>query len=565
MYVTKCKTFPDCIYTEGDIQNFIKPKRVNRMTIWETNIDKEYEALAPEKYVMVVYCKDDNDEDDNLFDSGYCVFDTSVNIPGQTITLVENEPFYKYAVRNEKGIIKIDLKGGRKIQNLNIDIMIFSGDITFDVENFENTIQNSYHKYYLSNKIFYHFNIENLSYDNIELEYIAQINSFFNIKYSINSSILMQIEENILSDENYLVQIDPTLYSKTIYISNYRVKKKQPFFINFYSLNCELEIRNINEDEIYFFEGYAQEVISKRESHYSLEKYEYKIKIKEADLSNYNHKMCMLYVNGYETPDSEFQTEIVIGENINQNILFENEFKSIRFLYPLADPLYDLAFYINIIEIHNYQIKIFINTEDKPFKEYNVTKSGIYYLESKDIVLYCEKDTLCNIIIEISVTKIISENYPIFDFGIRQIKNTPSYFRKNQIKKDFTCGDRFYYLYTDIGKNEKAEIVINFLREVGYIAAKVVRKDQFLVDEEANWRGTYRMPSRDWEDSIYLNLYNKNLEITPEYTQDCIEGCYLLLSIQKYGFFDYVDDSYFLPFSIIYFDVVILPHLLDII
>ena len=229
MYVTKCKTFPDCIYTEGDIQNFIKPKRVNRMTIWETNIDKEYEALAPEKYVMVVYCKDDNDEDDNLFDSGYCVFDTSVNIPGQTITLVENEPFYKYAVRNEKGIIKIDLKGGRKIQNLNIDIMIFSGDITFDVENFENTIQNSYHKYYLSNKIFYHFNIENLSYDNIELEYIAQINSFFNIKYSINSSILMQIEENILSDENYLVQIDPILYSKTIYISNYRVKKSNRF------------------------------------------------------------------------------------------------------------------------------------------------------------------------------------------------------------------------------------------------------------------------------------------------------------------------------------------------
>ena len=81
-------------------------------------------ALAPEKYVMVVYCKDYNDEEDNgsnLFDSGYCVFDTSVNIPGQTITLLENEPFYKYAVIKETGIIKIDLKGGWKIQNLNID------------------------------------------------------------------------------------------------------------------------------------------------------------------------------------------------------------------------------------------------------------------------------------------------------------------------------------------------------------------------------------------------------------------------------------------------------------
>ena len=55
----------------------------------------------------------------------------------------------------------------------------------------------------------------------------------------------------------------------------------------------------------------------------------------------------------------------------------------------------------------------------------------------------------------------------MIEITIREIKNTPTYLQKGQAKLDFVCGDRFYYLYTDIGKNEVGEITLNFLREFG--------------------------------------------------------------------------------------------------
>ena len=59
------------------------------------------------------------------------------------------------------------------------------------------------------------------------------------------------------------------------------------------------------------------------------------------------------------------------------------------------------------------------------------------------------------------------------------------------------------------------------------------------------------MPSPDWEDFLPNNEYTKKIEILPEDTADCIEGCYLLLSIRIFQIGDYVDDSKFYPFSII--------------
>ena len=139
----------------------------------------------------------------------------------------------------------------------------------------------------------------------------------------------------------------------------------------------------------------------------------------------------------------------------------------------------------------------------------------------------------------------------MIEIGFREIKNTPTYLKKNQFKLDFVIGYRIYYLYTDIGKNELGEITINFLREFGYIWAKVVRKDQTSVDKEANWRGIYRLPSPDWEDSIQYNKYTKKLTVNPEDTIDCIEGCYLLISIKLWEIGEYIDDYKFYPFSIL--------------
>ncbi|MBQ6284750.1 MAG: hypothetical protein IJK67_00360 [Bacilli bacterium] len=569
MYVTRCSTYPNCIYDKKAIESFNKPKRISRMTMWDFEIDKTYKAIDYDKQVMIVYCKDD-DEDNK----GYCEFETSFDIAGKQITLVEGEQYSKYVLKEDKGEFRMDFKGGMKIQRLTIDIMIYSGDVSFDVQGFNNKlgkkvkledeeIEITHYKYYLSNKIFYHFNFAQLAYDEMDISYKAELNSFFTIKYEINPYNLIQLEEKLVSDESYLVQIDPTTTEKykKVFLPNYRIKGEQPFLANFFALNCEFQVtRKEKEDsdeekEISFFDGYAQEIITKDTVGYTSKSYNYTIRITEPDLSNYNHKMCMLYVAGYEAPDTQSKTEIVVAENVNQQVIFNNDFKSIRFLYPHSDPEKDLAIYVNIIDEAYYIVKIYFNSEDNAFKEFTITRSKIYYLSGNDITSRCTRNTLCRVIVEATFDKNIaskpSTEEPMIEITIRQIKNIPSYLQKSQAKKDFTCGDNFYYLYTDIGKNEIGEVSINFLRDFGKIWGKIVRKDQTTPEAEANWRGIYRMPSEDWEDSLEYNGYIKKFKVNLEDTQDCIEGCYLLLSIQVSQIGDYVEDYKFYPFSII--------------
>ena len=557
MYFTECTTYPVCSYTSDILKESKKPKSLNKMYIHEINNDKESNALHSVKNIMIIYCKDDDNED-----KGYCEFESSIFNQKGDITLVEDEKFSKYVLKNDKGRFKIDLKKAVKIQRLTIDIMIFSGDVSFNVQNpvsntndkLEEEIEFYHYKYYLSNKIFYHFNLAQTAIDSLTIEYTAELNSFFTIQYGINPQNLIQTEEYIRSGESYLVEIDPTSpdKTKTIFLENYRYKKDKPFLANFFALNCDFSVFR-GEEEISFFDGYAQEILLSNTKGYKSENYEYKIKIEEADLSNYNHKMCMLYVAGYESRDEDTKTEIIVGENVNQQVIFNNNFKNVRFLYPQADSEKDLAIYVNVIDQAYYIVKLYANNEEYPFREFTVTRSQIFYIAGTEISSYCERNTLCNIIADAQFDKQLgSQAKPDFmiEITMRQIKNTPTYLQKSQAKRDFTCGDSYYYFYLDIGKNDVGEISVNFLRDFGNLWGKIVRKDQSFIDEEANWRGRYRMPSEDWDDAL-VNQYTKKLEIKSENTQDCIEGCYLLLSIQISQIGEYAPDSKFYPFSII--------------
>ena len=549
-YIADCRTYPDCHYEASSLGNLKSPKPTNQMTIW-TNYEENSSTLGKEKNVIVVYCEDDDNEN-----TGVCEFETSIFEKNQDIYLVEDETFSKYVVAEEKGVFVADIQSGRAIQRLTFDIMVYSGDVTFTCHDrnvngqLREDIITSYNKYYLSNKVFFHINLAQTTTEQIVVEFKAELNSFFTIRYGIHSFNLVQLEESVASGESYLVQIDPTTSTrdKDIFLTNQFYKNKNPFLANFFALNCEFEVKR-GENEITFFDGYAQEIIDSSSAEYSSESYNYHIKITESDLSNYNKKMCMLYVAGYES-ESKLDREIMVGENINQQIIFNNNnFKKIRFLYPHADAYKDLAIHINVIDKAFYKIKIYAN--DKVYKEVTVTRTQTFYVKGSVIINSCNENTICPIIVEASYDKKIINTDPMLEVTIREIKNTPTYLQKGQAKLDFVCGDRFYYLYTDIGKNEMGEVTVNFLREFGSIWAKVVKKDQTSAEDEANWRGIYRMPSADWQDSLNYNGYTKKISVNPKDTEECIEGCYLLMSVQISQIGEYVDDSKFYPFSIL--------------
>ena len=87
--------------------------------------------------------------------------------------------------------------------------------------------------------------------------------------------------------------------------------------------------------------------------------------------------------------------------------------------------------------------------------------------------------------------------------------------------------------------------------EFGSLWAKIVKKDLKNAEQEANWRKYYRMPGPDWEDSLPFNNYTKKLSISSKDTEDCINGCYLLMTVQINDIGDYVPDHIFYSFSIL--------------
>ena len=96
--------------------------------------------------------------------------------------------------------------------------------------------------------------------------------------------------------------MDPTLEKMTLNFNNNRYKSLQLYLVNFFAINCEYKVTTLKtqtgETEIPFADGYAQDLVSDDEGKlYRSEFYQYNVTIEKVEQSNYNKKMCMLYVS----------------------------------------------------------------------------------------------------------------------------------------------------------------------------------------------------------------------------------------------------------------------------
>ena len=124
-----------------------------------------------------------------------------------------NDPNYKYVMKGEKGNLLANLKVNRVVTRLTIDIMVFNGDVSFSIKENDLNVQ----KYYLSNKITFNVIKPQEVLDKVTIEFEANLNSFFNIQYSVDSQRSEQTEEILFSGESYIVQVNPLSLSKILF------------------------------------------------------------------------------------------------------------------------------------------------------------------------------------------------------------------------------------------------------------------------------------------------------------------------------------------------------------
>ena len=125
LYFGECESFPNCPFEQIKMSDDKKPTKLNDDMIYTTDIDRN-SALGIVKDVMVVHCQ-------NALGKQLCEFDISLFANKSEITLLEERTFSKFVLEKENSTMKIDLQSHRIVNILVVDIMIYSGDMTFSI------------------------------------------------------------------------------------------------------------------------------------------------------------------------------------------------------------------------------------------------------------------------------------------------------------------------------------------------------------------------------------------------------------------------------------------------
>ena len=562
MFFHQCKTYPLCDYTEDqliNLQNDIKgPHYVDKIYSY-TFDDTDYKEspISSTQNLIIIECFKDNNNILNE-EENFCNFETYVTDDTQQIILDEGEHFYRHIHELETDNYLVNLDGYNSAYKIFIDLQIISGDIYIDINA---PSPYTYTKYEVSNKIFYsiHVNKDEGPFSEISFRVDAKNNSYYLVSYLVIKDSSEESLHYLDSGMNYLEAVDKTIGKKTsIFYTNNQKNKRFPFFVSFYSLNCQFKISRNTGKELEVIDSFAQEIVSPDESYYLSTQYIYELTILSIDSSQYEGDFCFFYTNGLELDKiTESDTRgigrhIVISENIPQRVVFENGIKNIKFLFPHSSPDKNININFNLIDLADYNVKIYFEYKE-PTSNYEIARTQHLFLEKEEPdwrkgCIY--SNNLCNIIIDITLNKGIFDENPMLEISAKPIPAFPTYVTKSLMRSDYLSGDQWLYLYTDLSLYDEGDVVFNFLKGSGEYYGKIIPKNITIAEEGAEWRGLFRFPKSEKE-SITINTYLKKLIFNKEDTKNCIKGCYLLVSIKSNMITEFEGEYRYIPFTII--------------
>ena len=537
MYYDICTNYPLCDnYKYNNSDKLKNPISINGQSSYKVKEITKYSPMDKNQYVLIVKCVKSNTQA-NL----PCGFKTVYNSNNNKISLKEDELFSHSVQAGDNDFYKIDFSGHKNTEKIYVDLMVFTGDIIFNP--IETNLQTK--KLYNANKIFYIITLDqSSSTQEVNFKVTGSKNSYYSIKYMLvkqnDDSWITNIIETGVS---YLVTIDPEGKDsqgglkpyKLIKFSNLKIYENIPFLVNFNSLNCKLNVtaKRFNSDgssyyePIDSFDQYYQDIVYKNEQN----DYEYMLKIDEMDSSVYNNKLCMVYASSSVINKEELdERQIVISDNEPKQIAFKGSVKEIEYLYPHTNRNNDIIIKFNFLDIAQYIVEISYGV---PKKE-SFTQSGndLIYIHHHQWENTTFEDVL-PIIIKINISKTFVEVEPKLEISVKTVQdNTPSYIKKNEAQIDFLLGNNTQYYYTDLGKGEEGNAIVNYHRGSGRLFGKIVKKNMDKPEEGANWREMYKFPETV-EESLEFNGYVKKIMIRKEETDKCDDGCYLLLTLRS--------------------------------
>ena len=147
LFMYKCENYPLCVYNKENIIS--NPRNIDRFTtysLYNKDLNIEYNPINKNQILLMAYCVPGT----QVLDF-FCQFDTLIYSDEDTINIPENQYFNQYLLENEVDKFKIRTSGEYNIININIDVIIYVGDVEI-ISN--NDYENDYNHQHSSNKYF---------------------------------------------------------------------------------------------------------------------------------------------------------------------------------------------------------------------------------------------------------------------------------------------------------------------------------------------------------------------------------------------------------------------------
>ena len=481
---------------------------------------------------------------------------------------IELDTYYQEVSFKEKKYYNLPSINTTNVKKIFIDIIIYIGDVEANIFYLSNSDRIRIDNYTSINKIYFSIKIDDAINEVNDLNFYvnAKSKSFYIINaflgYGSNSESLLT--NTLKIGLSYLLTVDPTqnddidIGNKVVRFTNSRYKEGKSLMISFFSLNCNIEVKQIFIDQnnerhnykIKKFEHFSHDLIGPNTVD-EIERYsedlEYRIKVIETDYSEYEGKTCKVYTSALYVTENNTESGgvVLIPDNVPQQAIFGKDFKHATYCYCIVEFESDLIIKFNLKHRAQYKIRVFFNGNQSDIEE-TIVANDIINIKSE--TLKNNNCFGCNILLDISLEKTKDIQNPILEFSIESLGfNFVSYIPKNMMKINYAQANYSQYYYTELGKNEEGFITTNFLRGSGKVYARIVEKD--LIEKDGNWRGQYILPNEaNVPNNMKMNLYTKKISFST-YGKNCKKGCYLLMNVISDAEKNVLDINY--PYSII--------------
>ena len=553
MTVVDCDTYPNCPLTDELLQKGESPRNINRFSSYTYNGDsyENYSPISKKQKLFVVECKESqkNKNAESKYFDLMCSFGSLIYRDSDEIELFEDYYYMQYAKKGQLDNYKINIQHESNIKKIFVDVITYTGE----VEVIPGEVQGTDYRTYTSiNKIYTSIKARNPSetIDHIIFTVSASSDAYYSILYNYgrdeNIEMDSLISNQLQTGLSYLVTIDVQqvdsyqIGNKVVKFANDRIIDYIPFMANFFSLNCEIEVGSLYKDKdgndviqkLQQFGRYSHDIVNQDQPRYFSSNYEYRISIKETELSEYSGKLCKIYASAVELTSSHEDStrDILIPNNTPQQIMFGNNVTHVSFGYAHVDITKELIVKFNPHHVAAYNVKIYFEGVLAKKGELTIVANEAIYLDKDYWSDICKNpNKICYMQLDITLKSTKDIDYPVLEFSIKSIaSDSVTYIPKNILKIDYVQDKMSQFYYTELGQNENGFVTLNFLRGSGKVHAKIVSKDLKDGEYNPNWRGKYRLPSEG--ELFEMDPFTKKVEFST-FDTNCENGCYLLLNV----------------------------------